>query len=609
MIQLIQMSYQLKVIKDAPIGFWPLDETSGTTASDISGCGNNGTYYGSLTTNILPLTSGGVSASRITNTSYVTLNISNDYDGILANGGLATKHNSDNDFTLEVWFYPKITTGSLTPILADINNQIGIFYEKGNLVFLAAGQRLDYTIPYIQRAMHVVAKYSRNNMSLHLNGISVVEKNFSNLTFTNELLNLSIGPTQSVSDIFIVDSPAVYRYSLLNSDIVKHYLYNVPTKYDQVAVPDGGVMFDISDKNIFKEFSFKLPQDQDLEVYLNSDVYYDKTERYLSFVKTDTAQSKTFVIEDYFTFPTTNGINSSKVEWYGDNGITIQSSLTGESGTWENCINGQSIPQYKIGSSAFNSSGYVYFKITLSSLDTSKIFPLLTYVGFYFYKDKQFVSNNSGMSIKSRQPIGGDINLTSWDYNLGTDNYPILSRHRENGIIPSEAGFYIDTIREINTVEMFFTPQNLNKNCLLYSEYNSNTVSYLWSNSGDITKSNISAIYVNGVDRTSATNISSFLQQDEICHIVLCLNQPISGSVWFNVKVSSNLWTNGGGKNLYKNITLYPTQLSAQDAQNHYYLYTDRGSVVALDSQNNSISLTEESVEAYDNDWIVIKSV
>lgn len=609
MIQLIQMSYQLKVIKDAPIGFWPLDETSGTTASDISGCGNNGTYYGSLTTDIFPLTSGGLSASKITNTSYVTLNISNDYDGTLANGGLGTKHNSDNDFSLEVWFYPKITTTSLTPILADLNNQVGIFYEKGNLVFLAAGQRLDYTIPYIKRSMHVVAKYSNSNMSLYLNGQSVIEQNFSDLKFTNNTLSLSIGPTLSSSDSFIVDSPAAYRYSLSKEDISKHYFYSMPIKYEQIAVPDGGVMFDISDKNIFKQFSFNLPRDQSLETYLNSDVYYDQTKKYLSFIKTDTVQSKTFVIEDYFSFPVTNGMNSSKIEWYGDNGITIETSLTGESGTWVNCINGENIPQYKVGSTNFENIGNVYFKITLTSTDTSKILPLLTYVGFYFYKNKEFVSNNSGMSIRSKIPLGGDINLAAWDYDLGTDNYPILSRHVENGIKPSEAGFYINTIRDINTVEMFFTPKTLTKNCLLYSEYNSNIISYLWSNSGAITKSNVSAIYVNGVNRTSATNISSFLKEGEICHIVLCLNQPISGDIWFNVKVSNNLWTNGGGKNLYKNITLYPSQLTQAQAQNHYYLYTDRASVVATDSQNNSISLTEESVEAYDNDWIVIKSV
>ncbi len=72
------MSYQLKVIKDYPIGFWPLDESSGSTAADISGCGNNGTYVGSPAANMLPLVPGGISGTRITNTAYATfLNVSN----------------------------------------------------------------------------------------------------------------------------------------------------------------------------------------------------------------------------------------------------------------------------------------------------------------------------------------------------------------------------------------------------------------------------------------------------------------------------------------------------------------------------------------------------
>jgi hypothetical protein len=58
------MTYQLKVIKDYPIGFWPLDESSGTTASDISGCGNNATYVGSPAANMLPIIPGGGSGTK-----------------------------------------------------------------------------------------------------------------------------------------------------------------------------------------------------------------------------------------------------------------------------------------------------------------------------------------------------------------------------------------------------------------------------------------------------------------------------------------------------------------------------------------------------------------
>ena len=67
------MSYQLRILKDKPLGFWLLDESSGTTAFDYSGSGNNGTYTGSLTTNIMPMVLGGVSATKISPTQYIKI--------------------------------------------------------------------------------------------------------------------------------------------------------------------------------------------------------------------------------------------------------------------------------------------------------------------------------------------------------------------------------------------------------------------------------------------------------------------------------------------------------------------------------------------------------
>ncbi len=66
------MSYQLKVIKDYPIGFWPLDESLGTNAADISGCGNNATYVGSPASNILPLASFQISLASDSRAPYLS---------------------------------------------------------------------------------------------------------------------------------------------------------------------------------------------------------------------------------------------------------------------------------------------------------------------------------------------------------------------------------------------------------------------------------------------------------------------------------------------------------------------------------------------------------
>jgi len=93
------MSYQLKVIQDYPIGFWTLDELSGTSAIDISGCLNNGTYTGGITTGLIPLVSGGANGSLITNTKYITLPVTKDYYGSTADGGFADTNSSDNQFS------------------------------------------------------------------------------------------------------------------------------------------------------------------------------------------------------------------------------------------------------------------------------------------------------------------------------------------------------------------------------------------------------------------------------------------------------------------------------------------------------------------------------
>lgn len=208
------MSYQLQVIKDNPIAFWPLDEISGTTAIDASGSGNNGTYSGSLTTNILPLVTGGVSGSLINTLNYVSLPISYDYNGDAAFGGLATKYFSDNDFTLECWVYSKILSTSLTPIFADDTSKVGIYYEDGNLVFRVENKRLDFRLPSVDQALHICATYTPTSMSLFVNGERAGSIFYEKYRFTSSTFLPKIGPTANITDSFIIDAPAVYRYAL-----------------------------------------------------------------------------------------------------------------------------------------------------------------------------------------------------------------------------------------------------------------------------------------------------------------------------------------------------------------------------------------------------------
>jgi hypothetical protein len=123
---------------------------------------------------------------------------------------------------------------------------------------------------------------------------------------------------------------------------------------------------------------------------------------------------------------------------------------------------------------------------------------------------------------------------------------------------------------------------------------------YAWNGSGTVSKANILSIFVNGIDRSSETNISSFLVEEETHYIAIVFNLPILGDIQFNYLVS------GGPTCLYNNIAVYPEDTTHQTLIDHYGLYIGKPSVSVSDP---SISVTEKPFKAYNNDWIVLQSI
>jgi hypothetical protein len=585
------MSYQLKVIKDHPIGFWPLDESSGLTALDRSGCGNNGTYVGSPISNILPLISGGISGTKITNSSYITLPITKNYYGITTTAGLANKYSSDNDFAIECWVYPSINSIYETPIFSDTSNKIGLYLENGDVVFKVSDTEIiRYPTTYSKRSMHLVGIYSVYSISLYVDGRLAATKTLTDgFKFTNTDLAFSIGPTTDAGDSFIIDAPAIYRYALSSSSIQRHYGDgNFSAPAIQVVAPDEGILFSCTDASIRAQFQYSYPVNKTWSEFLDDNTYYDESAGYISFYKTDSVQAKTFILQDSFLIPSQIPFTSSKVEWRNDLGITVESSLDGV--TWQSCSNGQPLPQYTKDS--FSSTGVVHTRITMSTTDASKYLPRLAYFAISFYINKDVYADNYGDKISSLN-----------EYYLGSLNYPLLSRHYDNGIrTKTGVGFDLTTTGSVKSLELFFTPSDLTANTLLdVASTGSYTASkYSWTNGGTITKTNILKIYVNGVDQTSQTNISNVFSANQLHHIVLVLTQPCSGILKFNYSVI------GGPSCLYNNIAIYSKELTASIASTHYDLYVGRPSISV---QDPSITLTEKGITSYNNDWIVLQSI
>jgi hypothetical protein len=434
--------------------------------------------------------------------------------------------------------------------------------------------------------MHVVGVYSVSSITLYIDGTQVAVKSLDPaFKFTNAAFDLQIGPTSDAGDSFVVDAPAVYRYGLNAASITRHY--NDANYYIQpihVVNPEEGVLFSCSDRTNKIDFSYTYGVDNLWDDLVDSNTYYDDKGKYIAFIPTATTESKSFVINDFLFVPMEAGLTNSKIEWRNELGIVVETSVDGTN--YLTCVNGESIPQYKKG--AFNTSGLLYIRITMSTTDASKFLPRLSYFSIRFYSQSRIYADNFNSYIESNNQFA-----------VGSLNYSPLVRHYNNGIRPNSTyGFNINTGLNINTVEMFFTPKTTGANTLFFDPTTS--TKYAWNGSGVVSKASISKVYVNGVDKTSQTNISNFLVAGEPHHIVLVFTSAVTGSLQFNYE------TSGGPDNLYNNIAIYNRTLTQTDVSTHFDLYCGRPTSTITDPV---IDLTELAPAYYDNDWIVLQSI
>jgi len=591
------MSYKNVILSDYPIAYYPLDDfSSGSPALDYSGCENDGLYTGTFTTSLIPLVVGNSAAAKVTTTTYVEYTLDNDYTASSTTSQLATSTSYDNDFTLEAWVYPKFTTSNETVILADTAEDIGLFYDKGNITFKINAETLSHTLYNIDKVHYIVATYSPTLMCIYIDGEIVSTKSLSSVAFTNTSLSLASGPTLNANDYFLINSVGIYRYALSGSQIKNHYLAASQISPIQIVDPDSGELFDIYDENISTQFIYSYPGNKSWEYFITDDLYYNDSEQSLSIKKS--TGSKTVVLTDYISLPYAAVLDSSKIEWGGTEGITVEVSIDGT--TYQACQNGQSIPQFTIAS--FNGNKQIYLKITMSTTDSSKYLPKLSTLQIKFYNNQIAYASNSSSYISTLEGLAG---VSVYDMTIGNNKYPILSRNARNGIRTiANSGFYINTASSIKTLEFFYTPYALTVSGFISTASGGSYAAsnYSWSGGGTISKTNIAAIYVNGVNKASQTSVSNVFKLGELHHVVIVFTAAVSGQIKFSHSSS------GAVPALFQSFGIYPAEFTATNALTHYNLYLYNNVSTVADDNSPSITVTENSVDYYDNDWIVIQN-
>lgn len=577
------MSYRIKVLKDSPIGYWPLDESSGTSAIDNSGCGNNGTYNGISFAKLMPLVCGGVRGTKITNSSSISFNITkNYYESTVSGGGFANLKTSDNDFSLEVWFAPSIVTANRTTIFADATNSIGIYYENNNILFKLNSEELYYNVNSQDKVFHVVATYSRGTMQIFIDGAMAAIKNLSSFRFSNTSTGtFTIGPTSNSSDSFLVDAPAIYRYCLSSNKVMSHYssgVYHVNAY--QIVNQDNGFFFSTHEENLKPSYIYEYSEDK-VKASLTSDTYYDENGGYVGFY--ESTGEKSLVIFDSIFLPSALQIVSSKIQWRSDKNITVEMGTDGT--TYPYLLTNHSyLPLYNKGEPI--GDRLIYLKITFNTKDATKYFPKFLNLSIKFYSTKDLYSDNSKYYITSDQ-----------EYNIASFSYPVLLRMSNDGIqTSSTGGFKINCDENINSIEFFYKPSSTSASTLI----NNSSANLSWNSSGVLSKTNISTIYVNGEDLSSATNVSSMFSAGEIYHVIIKFSSSITGDIKFNYNVT------GGPSNRFNNIALYKKSLTTQDILRHYSDYISRPT---LSSSDSAMTLTESGINYANTEWVVLSTI
>jgi len=265
------MSYSTLIQKDSPAIFWSLDDTSGNVAmSDkfiVDATGSriyNGTYSTSITDSgdiqsiKFPIVFGEKSSIKLLNSATIS---------IPSLDKMSLK-DCGNSSSLEFWIKIEKTSPTEQVIMYkgdQTNPEVKISIINDYIIYsigtTTKKQSVAVHIDSVNKPIHIVAGYSKSEITLIVNGIKSTEKlyNYKSYFSLDYVTNPFIFQKPSGIDIFQIDSIALYSYVLTREQALRHFVYgigySIPSEFFD---RNNGVYYNFSmqDHQFIKSFDF-----------------------------------------------------------------------------------------------------------------------------------------------------------------------------------------------------------------------------------------------------------------------------------------------------------------------------------------------------------------
>jgi hypothetical protein len=251
----LEATYTSTISNLSPTAYYRLDQTSGTTLTDISGNGYNLTLGGSGTTlNVTGAVNGDTdTAIQFNGSGYACNTTSNSLTGT---------------FSVEAWVNPASSSGTLGILGATTPStfSFSLAYNAGQFLgeigngtsWLASAANTSASYTTLNAWYHVVYVVTPTAYTIYVDGVSAGSGSYSSSTpvLFNSTHNLCVGAEGSNVDNFNgkLDEVAVYNYALTSNQVSTHYnlgrtylttvVGDLPTAFWRLNETSGTTLFD-----------------------------------------------------------------------------------------------------------------------------------------------------------------------------------------------------------------------------------------------------------------------------------------------------------------------------------------------------------------------------